>query len=830
MAGSRVKGITIEIEGNTTKLQSALSSVNQDLKTTQNSLRDVNNLLKLDPTNTDLLKQKQDLLKNAIEDTKQKLETEKEALRQLKEADQTPEVITQQQALERQIAADETALQELKNETGAFKSAGMQAFFAVGEKVKAVGEKIKSVGEDITKNVTVPLAAIGGASIAAFKNVDDGYDEMIKKTGATGEEAEKLREIMNGIATEIPTDFDTAGRAIGEVSTRFGVTGDELEQLSSQFIKFADLNNTDVSDSVDKVQKALAAYGLGAEDAGSFLDRLNKTGQETGISVDKLADGIVNNGAALQEMGLSIDQAAGFMGKLEKSGANTDTVMTGMRKALKNATKEGKPLKTALSELQETIKNGNGSMDGLTAAYDLFGNSGDRIYAAVQNGTLDFEALGEAVAEAGGSVNDTFAETQDPLDQFQTTLNELKIVGAELGGTLLETLAPILEKVGEVLQIIKEKWDELDPSTQDMIVKIGLIVAAIGPVIMIIGSLVSAIGMLMSPIGLVVLAIGAAIAAGVLLYQNWDEICAWAAQLKDKIIEAWNTIKEKVVEFVTNLVESVKQKWELFKYIVVEVTENMKAKIKEKFEELKDKVVGIWEAFKSKLSEIAENIKTALHEKFESIKSKITGIWENVKQNTSETWSAIKSKIEENGGGIEGVIRTAVDIYKSIWEEGFNFLDEVTGGKLSSIFNWFEDKFAAIKDTVEGVVEWLKGIFDFEWSLPDIKLPHFSWEWVDLGVVSLPHISVEWYKKAYDTPYLFTDPTIVGGRGFGDGGGSGELVYGRDQLLRDIAEASGGDEITINVYAADGMNINELAEEISDRLTFVQRQRASAYA
>lgn len=797
MATNRIKGITIEIEGNTTKLQSALSGVNKDLRTTQTNLRDVNKLLKLDPTNTDLLRQKQDLLKKAIEDTKKKLDTEKEALKQLKAADQTPEVLTQQQALERQIAEDENALGSFKSELSSIGPVGLQAFFAVGEQIKNVGKKITEVGETITQKVTVPLAAIGTASIAAFKSVDDGYDEMIKKTGATGEAAEEMIGIINELATTIPTDFKTAGSAVGEVNTRFGVTGEKLHDLSSRFIKFADLNNTDVSNSIDKTQKALAAYGLGADHAGAYLDRLNKTGQETGISVDKLAEGIVTNSAAFQEMGLNIDQATSFMGQLEKSGANSETVLNGMRKALKNATKEGKPLNVALSELQSTIKNGTSSMDGLTAAYDLFGKNGDQIYAAVQSGTLDFENLGSSVSEAGGSIEETFQEAIDPIDEFKTTLNRLKIIGAEVGGTLLKALQPVLEKVGEILQKLKEKWDSLSPETQDMIVKIGLIVAAIGPVITILGTLVTAIGALMSPIGLVVLAIGGAVAAGVALYKNWDEICAWAGELKQKVIDAWNNLKEKVVDFASNI---------------------------------KEKVTGAWDTMKTKVSDVTDKIKTTVSDKFNSIKSTISNAWENVKTNTANAWNNIQNRISQNGGGIRGVIATAMEGYKSIWSNGFSFLDQVTGGKLSSIYQWFVDKFHAIQNFISPVVDWLKGLFNFQWSLPHIKLPHFSWSWIDLGgVISIPRISVSWYKKAYDTPYLFTDPTVVGGRGFGDGGGSGEIVYGRDQLMRDIAEATSG-EITINVYATDGMNVNQLADKVSERLAFVQRQRASAYA
>lgn len=797
IVANRIKGITVKIGGDTTGLDKALKGVNATIKNTQAQLRDVNKLLKLDPTNTNLLKQKQELLKTAIDETKKKIDAEKEALNQLKAADQTPEIVSQQKALERQIVEDEAAMGSLKKEFDSFGSAGLQVFFAVGEQVKQVGKKITEVGEGITQKVTVPLVAVGGAAVAAFKNVDDGYDEMIKKTGATGDAAEEMINIINDLATTIPTDFKTAGSAVGEVNTRFGVTGDKLQDLSSRFIKFADLNNTDVSNSIDKTQKALAAYGLGADHAGAYLDRLNKTGQETGVSVDKLAEGIVSNATAFQEMGLNIDQATFFMGQLEKSGTNSETVLNGMRKALKNATAEGKPLNQALAELQDRILNGTDSMDGLTAAYELFGKSGDQIYAAVKTGTLDFQAMGSAISEAGGSVEDTFAATLDPIDEFKLALNQLKIIGAQVGSTLMVVLQPILQKIRDVLTKLKEKWDSLSPATQEMIIKIGLIAAAIGPVITILGTLITAIGALMSPIGLVVVAIAAAVAAGVALYQNWDEICAWARELKDKVVDAWNNLKEKVVDFATNI---------------------------------KEKVTGAWDNMKTKVSDVSDKIKTTVSDKFNSIKSTASNVWNNIKTNTQTAWGNIKNTIAQNGGSIQGVIQTAWNGYKNIWQSGLNFLDNVTGGKLSSIANWFRDKFQGIWDFISNIAQRLSGIFNFQWRLPHIQLPHFTINWHDLGHgLKLPGIRVDWYKKAYEQPYLFTDPTIVGNKGFGDGGGSGELVYGRDQLMRDIAAATTG-EITINVYASEGMNVNQLADRVSERLAFVQRQRANAYA
>ena len=287
--GGRIKGITIEIAGNTTKLESALKGVNSTISQTQTKLKDVDKLLKLDPTNTDLLKQKQGYLKDAIQATKDKLDQEKTALEQLKNADSSGETIQQQQDLEREIAATEQALQKLEDEYKDFGSVAKQQIQAVGDKMQDIGDSITNVGTSLSTHVSAPITAVGVAAVAAFNEVDGAMDTMIAKTGATGDEAEALGDIMENIATTIPTDFDTAAAAVGEVHTRFGITGDALEDLSTKFIEFADLNNTDVSNSVDTVQNALSSFNMGAEDAGTFLDVLNRTAQNTGANVDSMA-------------------------------------------------------------------------------------------------------------------------------------------------------------------------------------------------------------------------------------------------------------------------------------------------------------------------------------------------------------------------------------------------------------------------------------------------------------------------------------------------------------------------------------------------------------
>lgn len=780
----RVKGITIELDGDTSPLSKALKDVNGVLKDTQKNLRDVDKLLKLDPGNTALLKQKQDLLNTAIKNTTEKLDKEKEALRQLKEADQTPEVQEQMARLERQIAEDESKLKSLKEESKNFGSVASQQFQAVGAAVKDVGDKVKEVGDkvtdfgkNVTEKVTGPIMAAAGASVAAFAETDKALDIIVKKTGATGEAAEGFGDIMNNIATTIPTDFETAASAIGEINTRFGLTGDDLETLSTQFVKFSQINGTDVSNSVDRVQSAMAAFGVDASEAGNVLDILTKAGQNTGVSVDKLSSDLMANATSFREMGFDINSAAGFLANLDKNGVDASSVMSGLKKALTNATKEGKSMDEALADLQAEMANATTDTEAAQKAMDLFGNkAGPAIAQAVKDGRLSFDDFSNSVTDFGGSVDSTFEQTVDPITDFKTTLNEAKVVLSEVGATLLETLKPVIEEVVSVVQQLKEKWESLSPETQQTIAKAAMIAAAVGPVIMVIGTLISSIGTiisvggtLISGIGTVVgalnwpiVAIGALVAAGVWLYKNWDTVCEWAGKLRDAVVEAWNSLKEGV----SNAVESVRNF----------VTEK-------------------WTACKTAVTNATTAIGNTVRDKFNAVKSVISGAMNIAKNTVSTALNNMKQAYQNAGGGIKGAVSAWMAGVKSIISSAFSVIDSLTGGKLSAIKDKFVSIFTSIKDKVHSIIETIKGFFNFTFQTPKLKLPHFTispagWKLKDLLEGIKPSLSIEWYKRAYNNPVMFNTPTVLptanGMMGFGDGVG-GEIVVGQG-LLTDMIQ------------------------------------------
>lgn len=771
---NRIKGITVEIGGDTTGLDKALKGVNSTIKSTQSQLRDVNRLLKLDPSNAKLLAQKQQLLQKEISETSNKLNALKEADKQAKVQLENGELGQDKyDALQREIIETENKLKSLEEEAKKVPSALSVSMKEAGDKIKEVGDKTTKVGKGLSTHITAPIVAMGAASLKAFNDVDAGMDIIVQKTGASGKALNEMQDSMKNLATSIPTDFETAVAAIGEVNTRFGLTGKKLEELSGKFIKFAQLNNIDVSTAIDNTQKVISAFGLKASDAGALLDTMNAVGQRTGISMDTLARSMVTNSAALQQLGFSASDAANFLGNVEMSGADTSQVMTGLTKALANATANGKPMKEALKDIQDSMVNASSETEGLQAAYELFGKrAGGAIYQACKNGSLSFEELGTSLKDNIGNVDSTFNETLDPIDKFQTSLNSLKIVGADVGNSLMSVLAPMLTKFSEMMKSLNERWNSLSPGMQDAIVKIALIAATVGPVLVVIGKVITAVGTITSALGSliglitgttvattaagvaggasaagtaaagtaaggaavgfgalnvsllpiigIIAAIIVAVVAIIAIIKNWGAITEWFKGLWETITTTLMTLWQGIAEFFTTVWNGIVQVfttvWETIKNILTVALMFIVELIKGYFELITLPFRFIWENCKETIMAVWEAIKTVVMTVLNTISTFISTVMNAIKTVITTVWNAISTTISTVLNAIKTVITTIFNAIKSVVTSVWNGIKSVIGSVVDGIKSKVSSVFNAVSSTVSYIFNGIKNTAVSIWN------------------------------------------------------------------------------------------------------------------
>ena len=723
------------------------------------------------------------------------------------------------------------------------------------EEVDKSTEKVDG-GFTVLKGTLADLASAGIQKIAesmkqfadtaieAWKEYDSGTDIVIAKTGATGQAAEELEDVFVSVSGKVVASQEDIGTAVGEVATRFGLTGDDLDKLSTKFLQFADLNKTDVNSSIDQTQKALSAFGLGADSAGDVLDIFNKVGQDTGVSMDTLMQGLVQNGTAFQEMGLNIEQSTVLMGQMEKSGANSETVMNGLRKALKNAAKDGVPLKDALSNLEDEIKNNTNETDGLNKAYEIFGKSGDQIYGALKNGTLSFKDIASATTDFKGSVEKTFEKTQDGPEKFQLAIQKIKTRMAELVGNLMDKYSPQIEKALDTIARVVEKLFPVIEKGIDFFIKNGqIIVTILGSMaagvaayvayttaikvmeegwmaLTVVQKAVTAAQWLMNaamaanPIGLVVAAVVALIAAFVMLWKKSEGFREFWTNLWDAVKKVASDVMDAIVAIFKGAWEGIKAVWNF--------------------------VIGYYTAIWNGIKLVFETVHTWFTEKFQTAWNGIKAIWDGVKKYFTGIWDGIK-KVFNNVGTwfrdkfsdawekIKAVFSGVGKFFGGIWstiKEKFTNIGQKVG---ESIGKAFKKAINAVLKTAETVlnapIRAINGLIG--------KLGEFG---ISLG-----------YLPEFDLPRLATGGVLKKGQiGLLEGSGAEAVVpleknkewisKVADEMKASLMDGrSGGtefvgDEITINVYASDGMDVNALAVAVEQRLARTQRQKQEVWA
>lgn len=622
MASKNLKGITLQIGGDTTELSKALKKPDKDISDLQSKLKSVNQMLKFDPSNTELLAQKQRLLKEQITATEDKLKLLKETQKQF--VTEGGNVDSKQYiALEQEIQKAESALKRLNSETSNV-SANMQAF---GEKAKQVGDKFTSVGKEVSKASAVAVGA-GVASYKAWSEVDDALDSVAAGTGATGKELESLQQTAKDVYTSMPVDIKATGQAVADINTRLGLQGDALEEATRQFMKYSEVNSSDVSTSIETVAKAMNDANIPTSELNSVLDELTSASQASGLTVDTLAEALSQNGVQMRALGFNTQETIALLATMEKNGVNSSVVLTGMKKAMANYTNAGKDANVELGNLFQGIQDGTVSASD---AMDVFGTkSGASLYQYIQEGKLNYQDLLKVLQDSNGQLDASYEAMLDPMDQAKVAMNNLKQVGADLFDQIQATLAPMIQALAENLQRFSQWFSTLDPNVQQFIVIVGLVVAALGPVLIFIGQICTGVGKIIEIVGFlgeflapVFSAIGSGLNAlwGLILA---NPVIAIVVGIIAVIALLWTKcewFRNGVTNLINNIRDGFKNGWNKIKNIWTNAIDGIKNKFSSMIKEAKE-----WG------SDFIEGFKRGILNRIKSLFSAITSIPKKIRK------------------------------------------------------------------------------------------------------------------------------------------------------------------------------------------------------
>jgi TP901 family phage tail tape measure protein len=495
------------------------------------------------------------------------------------------------------------AIRDVQRAEGSFKK------FTVA--TDAIGKSLKNTGKSLSMNVTAPLALAGGAAVNLAIGFDSSMTKIVSLVGIAGNEVDSMRVQVLKLSGETAKAPQELADGLF-VLTSAGLRGNDALSALEYAAKASSAGLGETNDIARAVAGAMNAYGAETIDASKATDIITATARAGNFEVSQFSSALGRVLPFAKQAGASLEDVGGAVALLTRTNGDAAQSVTQVQALLRafvvptaEAVKALDSVGLSAADLRNAI-----STDGLPAALEMLdGKLGGnrevlgRLLGSSEAASAAFQILdADAASLAGtfGVTNDAIGMTESAFGttadtagfKMQKSLNGLKVVAIELG----DTLVPFVEKLSAVIETATAKFQALTPEQQDMIVKIGMIVAAVGPMLIIFGSVISAIGnvakavkilgialqfLTMNPIGAVIMAIVALIAIIVIIVKNWDKI-------KEAAGNAWARIKEIVGSAKDWIVDKMKAIGDfILKYhplaILFRLAQEFLPKVKERF-------------------------------------------------------------------------------------------------------------------------------------------------------------------------------------------------------------------------------------------------------
>lgn len=705
---NRIKGITVEIGGDTTGLDKALKSVNTSIRTTQSALKDVNRLLKLDPSNTELLSQKQRLLKDAIATTKEKLDSLKVAQEQAKQQLENGELGQDKyDALQREIVETEEELRRLQQEAATTNTA-LSKIDVAGQKMEAVGNSIAGAGKKMM-GVTTVIGGVGVAAVKTAADFDSAMSQVAAVSGATGKDFDALRNKAREMGAKTKFSATETAEAMNYMAMAGWKTEDMLSGIEG-IMNLAAASGEDLATTSDIVTDALTAFGLSAKDSGHFADILAAASSNANTNVSMMGETFKYCAPIAGALGFSAEDTAEAIGLMANAGIKSSQAGTALRTIMNNLAGDVKISGKAIGDVTIATTNADGSMRNLSdiladcrsafgnltesekaqAAESLVGKNAMSGFLALMNaGESDIDKLSSAIDNCDGSAEKMAMTMQDNLAGQLTILkSQLQELAISFGDILMPAIRSIVSK----LQGFVDKLNGMDEGTKRTIVTIALLVASIGPLLIIIGTTISKIGVAM---------------------QGFVKLASGVSKLK-VAIQGGTGVLGKLGAALGGISAPVLAVVAVIAVLVAAFVHLWKTN-----EGFRDAIIGTWTRIKDTISGFCQGIVdrlNALGFQFTDIVDVLKTVWDGFCQILAPIFEGVFNNIANILSTVTGVITGILDVFIGIftgnWSQAWNGIKEI----FSSIWNGISNFFSNILNVIKGAADVVLGWFGPSWN------------------------------------------------------------------------------------------------------------------
>ena len=716
MANKNIKGITIEIGGDTTKLGKALEATEKKSRSLQAELREIQQALKFNPNNVELLAQKQTVLTQSIEETSNKLDTLKEAERQVIAQFERGEVAEEQvRALQREIIKTENQLASMRGElddttqlmtdlANGTQQAGesTEEYQARLAEANQELEDFKGKASETFDTLKTGALAIGASAVAIAGyavNLSDEFDKAFNtlqtQTGATAEEMEKLEESVTNIyRNNFGENIEDVAQSMATVKTQTKLTGQELEDVTQTALLMRDVFGFEVDESIRGANALVTQFGISAEEAYTLIAQgaqngLNKNGdlmdivneyslqfKDAGYNAEDMFNMLANgakNGAwsvdmlgdAVKEYNIRMSDGTAIE-YLEMLGLNADQVT-------KKFSEGGTSAQEATNTIVQALKGVENEQDRYIIGQGIMGTM--------------WEDLGEDAVYALLDTQGEISKTSDALEQ----INEVKYddIGSAIGGLKRTLETDIIEPLG----------DELKPVVEDVI---GY-VQENGPAIKeTLSGLVKSIGDFVKLIvdnGDFIIATIVGIATGMLAWNVVTMIQGVVTAIKAfKLANEGATVAQWalnvamnanpigiVIALIVGLVTAFVLLWkksEAFRNFWIGLWEGIVSALKVAWSFISDLASGAWDFIKGVWSGVSSWFKNTI---ISPVSNFFSGMWDKLKSGASSAWKGITSVFSNVTNWFRDKFSGAWNAVKNIFSSGGKIFSGITEG-ITSMF------------------------------------------------------------------------------------------------------------------------------------------------